>query len=572
MQDTLLFQMIERLSIASTLAFVLSQTTIFRRINFNYSYVSVLDKVKLSIIFGVIGIVGTYAGIPVDDALANSRVVGVMAAGLLGGPTIGAAAGLIAGGHRYLFGGFSALACALANVLEGLLAGWIKQRYPHSAMSWWVVLVSGIVGEIMQMAVILLVARPFEMAVTLVKDIAFPMIVANSIGLMIFMLIIKMTMGVQQQISAAQSQKVLAVAAQTLPYFRKGLNAESAKAAAEIIYANGTYQAVAVTDTEHVLAFVGADAEHHLSNHHQLTRATSQTLHSGTIYIANSRAEIGCECSDCQLTSAIVVPLKRGQEIIGTFKLYYANGKPVNQSDVVFAEGLAHLFSIQLELAEIDRQAKLAANAELKALQTQINPHFLFNTLNTITSLIRTQPALARDLLIKLSAIFRFTLQKAGRNITIAEEMTQVSAYLAIEKARYGPKLQVVEEIDPLTAPYLIPSLTIQPIIENAVIHGLKPKIDGGTIAISIQRSKQDIIITITDDGVGMDLVSANPLNQTSNEHIGLVNVHERLRSQYGVAYGLKIDSTVDVGTVVTITIPQIIANEGEANAQSVNC
>lgn len=571
MEETLLMQMIERLSIAATLAFVLSQTTIFRRIT--YSYVSVMDKVKLSLIFGGIGIVGTYAGIPVDDALANSRVVGVMAAGLLGGPAIGAAAGLIAGGHRYLmFGGFSAFSCALANVLEGLLAGWIKQRYPHSPMSWWMVLLSGIVGEIMQMVVILLTARPFEMAVTLVKHIALPMIVANSIGLMIFMLIIKMTMEVQQQVGAAQSQKVLAIAAQTLSYFRKGLDTASAKAAADIIYANGSYPAVAVTDTERVLAFVGTDAEHHLSRHHQLTLATNKTLQTGNIYIAKSPEEIGCQCPGCLLTSAIVVPLKRGEQIIGTFKLYYVDNKPVNQSDVVFAEGLAHLFSTQLELAEIDRQAKLAANAELKALQAQINPHFLFNTLNTITSLIRTKPDLARSLLVKLSAIFRFTLQKAGRNITIADELTQVSAYLAIEKARYGDKLHIEENIDLSTGEYLIPSLTIQPVIENAVIHGLKPKNDGGTITISIQKTMQDIMIMVADDGVGMDLAAANPLKHPFNDHIGLMNVHERLRGQYGGSYGLTIDSTIGAGTVVTITIPQITANEGETCAQSPDC
>ncbi|MBU2702550.1 two-component system sensor histidine kinase LytS [Sporomusaceae bacterium BoRhaA] len=572
MGETLLLEMVERMSIAATLAFILSQTTIFRRIN--YRYITLLDKVKLSIIFGCIGIVGTYAGIPVDDALANSRVVGVMAAGLLGGPVMGTAAGLIAGGHRYLlFGGFSAFSCALSNVVEGLFAGWVKQRCPHNPMPWWIALISGVVGEMMQMAIILLTARPFDMAFTLVQHIALPMIVANSIGLTIFMLIIKMTMDVQQQAGAAQSQKALAVAAQTLPYFRKGLDKASAKAAAEIIYANGSYHAIAVTDTEQVLAFIGAEAEHHLSYRHGLTLATNHALQSGDIYIAKSQAEIGCPFPHCRLTSAIVVPLKCGEQVIGTFKLYYTNKNLLNQSDVVFANGLAQLFSIQLELAQIDYQAKLAAHAELKALQAQINPHFLFNTLNTITSLVRTKPDLARNLLLKLSAIFRFTLQKAGRNITIAEELTQVRAYLSIAAARYGNKLHIEEKIDPVTEVYLVPSLTIQPIIENAITHGLKPKVDGGTITIAIQNKINDIIITITDDGVGMDLRKLNPLHHAlSTEHIGLMNVHERLHGQYGGSYGLTIDSTVGHGTAITITLPKITANEGDVYAQKLDC
>jgi two-component system sensor histidine kinase LytS len=423
------------------------------------------------------------------------------------------------------------------------------------------------------MVIILLTARPFDMAVTLVQHIALPMIVTNSIGLAVFMLIIKTTIEVQQQAGAAQSQKALAVAAQTLPYFRKGLDQASARAAAEIIYANENYHAVAVTDSERVLAFVGAEADHHLSARHKMTFATNHALQSGSIYIAKDKEEIGCQFPGCRLTSAIVVPLKRGGQVIGTFKLYYINKNRVNQSDVVFAQGLGQLFSIQLELAEIDHQAKLAAKAELKALQSQINPHFLFNTLNTITSLVRTRPNLARDLLVKLSAIFRFTLQKSGRSITIAEELTQVGAYLSIEKVRYGEKLSVEETVDPLVRTCFIPSLTIQPIIENAIIHGLKPKVDGGTIAIDIRQSGHDIAITITDDGVGMNLAVFDPLRQASSaNHIGLLNVHERLRGQYGSAYGLTIRSTVGLGTEVTIKLPKINVSEGDVYAQNLNC
>ncbi|CUH97372.1 hypothetical protein P22_3500 [Propionispora sp. 2/2-37] len=572
MEETLLFKMVLRMCVAANLAFVLSQTSVFRRIT--YRYMRVKDKIMLALIFGGIGIVGTYTGIPVDNALANSRVVGVMAAGLLGGPAIGGAAGVIAGAHRYfLFGGFTAFSCALANVVEGLLAGWIKGRYPRHPMPWWLVLISGMAGETLQMAIILLTARPLEAAWTLVQHIALPMIVANSIGLTIFMLIIKTTMEVQQQAGAAQSQKALAVAAETLPYFRKGLDEASARAAADIIYDKGSYHAIAVTDTERVLAFVGVGEDHHLLNDSGFTLATDHALQNGMIYIARSKAEVGCHYPHCPLSCSIVAPLKRGDQVIGTFKLYYTDSSLLNQSDVVFANGLAHLFSIQLELAEIDRQAKLAANAELKALQAQINPHFLFNTLNTITSLVRTKPDLARDLLLKLGSIFRFTLQKSGHNITIAEEMAQVRSYLTIEKARYGRKLNFAETIHPGTQLYLIPSLTIQPIVENAIVHGLKPKVDGGMIGIRIAEQENNIVIAIEDDGVGMDLTEYNPLkNVSSGNHIGLRNVHERLHGQYGSPYGLYIHSVVGAGTAVTIMLPKIAAQEGEVRAQHINC
>ena len=570
MEDSLLLKMVERMSIAATLAFLLSQTPLLQRLN--YRSVTIFDKAKLAVIFGLIGIVGTYAGIPVDDALANSRVIGVMAAGLIGGPVMGAAAGLIAGGHRYfLFGGFSAFSCALANLVEGLFAGMVRKWYPHAALPWWVVLLSGVVGEVLQMAIILLTARPFDMALTLVEHIALPMIVANSIGLTIFMAIIRMTMDVQQQAGAAQSQKALAIAAETLAYFRKGLDEASAQAAADIIYATGSYHAVAVTNATEVLAFVGDGAEHHRARRHELTKATVRVLQSGEIFVARTREEIGCPCGICRLESAIVAPLKRGEQVIGSFKLYYTNSKLLNQSDVVFAKGLAQLFSIQLELAEIDRQAKLVARAELKALQAQINPHFLFNTLNTITSLIRTKPDQARELLQKLGSIFRFALQKAGHAITLEEELAQVRAYLAIEKARYEEKLCIEENIDERLGACLIPSLIIQPIVENAVIHGLKPKVDGGTIWLDVQQRSSDVVVVIRDDGVGMDLQACHPLEQNSAAHIGMQNVHERLQGQYGGSYGLTVQSAPGEGTVVTLVLPCKTRSE-EEHAQQHCC
>jgi len=200
--------------------------------------------------------------------------------------------------------------------------------------------------------------------------------------------------------------------------------------------------------------------------------------------------------------------------------------------------------------------------AELKALYAQINPHFLFNTLNTITSLVRTKPDLARELLIQLGAMFRYTLHKTGRIITLNEELAQVRAYLKIEQARHGDKLIVSEDISPSLGKYLIPFLTIQPLVENAIKHGLQPKEHGGRIMIQAKEVDEDIIINIIDDGVGMDVQKRCFLTTTlSAECIGLSNVHERLKGQYGAGYGLSISSTLGSGTTVTLRIPKKIGN-----------
>lgn len=559
MDSSLLWKMIERMSVAATLAFLLSQFSIFRRMIYRRGNLG--EQVAITIVFGFIGILGTYSGIPVGDALANSRVIGVMAAGLIGGPIMGVSAGIIAGGHRYLLGGFTAFSCALANICEGLLAGMVHRYYPEKVIPWWIALVAGIVGEVMQMVIILLTARPYDLARELVEAIALPMIVVNSLGVAIFMLIIKTAMYTQEQVGAEQSHKALDIATKTLPYLRHGLDRQSAEATAQIIFNAGGYEAVAITDSEQVLAFVGVEATHHSPDTLGLTTSTRQVLSSGEMYIAQSPTEIGCSCTNCKLASGVVVPLKRANQVIGTLKLYYTQAGAVGQADIVFASGVAHLFSTQLELTEIDRQAKLVVRAELKALYAQINPHFLFNTLNTITSLVRTKPDLARELLIKLGAMFRYTLHKTGRTITINEELAQVRAYLMIEQARHGEKLMIEEDISPLLGKYLIPFLTIQPLVENAIKHGLQPKEHGGRIMIQAIEVDQDIIINIIDDGVGMDVQERCPLAVPSAECIGLSNVHERLRGQYGAGYGLSILSILGSGTTVTLRIPKKIGD-----------
>ncbi len=566
MTKLLLWEMIERISVAATLAFVLSQTDIFRRLINRRN--TRLDAWLLTVFFGLVGIIGTYAGIPVNDALANSRVVGVMSAGLIGGPAMGAAAGIIAGGHRYLLGGFTAFACALANLCEGLLAGLVHRLYPRRPIPWWLALVAGIIGEVMQMGIILLTAQPYYLAAALVDEIAMPMIVANSIGLSVFMLIIKTVGAGQEKIGAEQSHKALHIANKTLSVLRRGLNDDSAQKTVQIILSATDYDAVAITNMERVLAFAGAESNHHAPpSAAQLTAATRKVLATGELQIAQDKEGIGCSHAGCRLSSAIIAPLKCGDRVIGALKLYYTHKNNIAQSDQIFASGLAHLFSTQLELTEIEHQAKMAAHAKMKALHAQINPHFLFNTLNTITSLVRTKPDLARDLLIKLSAIFRYTLHKAGRNITLDEELAQVRAYLSIEQARHGEKLLVTEIIDAGLGRYLIPALTIQPLVENAIKHGLQPKPDGGILAIKAVERGENIEISITDNGMGMDLSARNPLTTPGAECIGLRNVHERLLGQYGDGYGLSITSQPDHGTRIAMLVPKKLNDEVTAYA-----
>jgi two-component system LytT family sensor kinase len=214
---------------------------------------------------------------------------------------------------------------------------------------------------------------------------------------------------------------------------------------------------------------------------------------------------------------------------------------------------------MQMELAELDRQVQLVTKAELDALHAQINPHFLFNTLNAIIAYVRTNPETARRLLIRLAAFFRQALKRHGHFNTLKEEIEYVNTYLVLEKARFREKLRVQRDIDPELLDYQVPVLTLQPLVENAVKHGVQPKVGQGTVFISAKKFNNEILFTIKDDGVGIS-VERLPMvllpGFGSGNGVGLSNVHERLKSLFGEDYGLRIVSELNKGTTIYVKVP----------------
>ena len=555
--ELLLLEMIKRMGLACIIALILTQANIFDRL-MNHS-MSKRDQIIFVLIFSALAIFGTYGGIPVDDALANSRMIGIMAAGLIGGPRLGLSVGLIAGIHRYFFGGFTAVACAVSSVLEGLLAGLLQKYYPQTPMPNYITFIAGAIGELVQMVVILVLAEPFDAALHLVDTIIIPMTIANSLGLMLFYHIIKQAKLHKEVIVASQSNAILTIARNTVSYLRKGLDASTAEAVVNIIKTHSSYAAVSITNRTSVLTYVGAEFNHHgPHNTKELTEMTRTALSTATIQIAKSKEEIGCPHEGCTLTSSIVVPLIVAHQVVGALKLYYTNySRSITSVDIAFAQGLADLFSTQLELAEIDKQSKLAEEAKLQALYTQIKPHFLFNTLNTISALIRTNPELARRLLLKFSQLFRFVLHNSGKIISFAEALHHVKAYLEIEEARFGDKLNVVFDIPSSIEHLMLPALVLQPIVENAVKHGIHPLSDGGQLTIRAAETPHELHIDIIDNGVGFQQDPQQFLDQPKAKHIGITNVHQRLKSIYGPDYGLLIKKQPHGGTCVSLRIPK---------------
>jgi len=204
----------------------------------------------------------------------------------------------------------------------------------------------------------------------------------------------------------------------------------------------------------------------------------------------------------------------------------------------------------------IEEQRRLLVQARLDALTAQINPHFLFNTLNSIASLVRTDPETARQVIFRLSNILRQLLKKHENFATLRDEMTFIDDYLSIEVIRFGQdKLQIIKEIDEQTLPLMVPSMLLQPIIENAIRHGLSPRLEGGIILIRSFRQDGRLLLEVRDNGVG---IAASALERVFQQGIGISNVRERLRVLYGADFTFHIDCPPEGGTSIRVAIPLV--------------
>ena len=554
----IIIALVQQAGLIIIIALLLSRLSIFTRI-IKSTPRRLRDSLFPVMVLGGLGIIGTYTGVPIQGALANARMVPVFVGGLLGGPVVGILAGVIAGVHRWGIdiGGFTAVSCMISTIAEGALAGYLSRRFYKSGNKPVFALLSAAAAEVMQMLIILATARPFPDAVKLVEIISIPMIIANSIGCALIILAFEHLFNEAERLAARQSQQVLRIADQTISLLRKGLTEETACRTARIIYKEMSLEAVAITNRDKILVHVGRADDHHKPGTSLLTKITREVLQSGELRVARNREEIGCSYPGCTLRSAVIAPLIQGSDCIGALKLYKGEVNGINQADIETARGLAVLFSSQLELSRLDEQKELLRKAELRALQAQINPHFLFNAINTIVSLIRTEPEKGRELLLHLGTFYRNNLHSGEASVPLDMEINHIKAYLEIEKARFDERLTVAFDI-PESLKIQVPPLLLQPLVENAVIHGIQPKPEGGKITVKAFPVENGTILSVNDNGMGLkegdDPFCGDP--EELADSIGLLNIRQRLLNAYGPSAALQLECNDHEGTTARIFIP----------------
>jgi LytS/YehU family sensor histidine kinase len=350
------------------------------------------------------------------------------------------------------------------------------------------------------------------------------------------------------------SANVLDLLVEAIPHLRGGLRPESAAFTARLLYANLDLDACAVVDRERVLAYVGHGEDHHRVGGPALTGLTRKAVASGEPVVARSREEIGCPDPACPLTAVVIAPFVVRGQVVGALKLYRA-GTALSEDDERSAVGLARVLSVSLEAAELDARSELVTQAELDALRARISPHFLYNTLTTIAALTRTDPRRAHDLVVDFAEYFRDSLQRHAEFVTLDEELEHVEQYLRFEHARFGERLRVAFDIDPRARLALVPVLTVQPLVENAIVHGLGPRGGAGTVRLEARPEDDGIALTVYDDGVGFDPATAQP----QGLGIGLDNVNQRLTKLFGETSAVRISSAPGAGTSVGFHVPSRI-------------
>ena len=535
---------------------------------FTYSRYRLRDKIMLLFIFGAFSAVGNWMGIPILESMANTRIVGPIAGGLLGGPLVGVGAGILGAIPRYFMGGFTMWASVSANMIAGCISGWVYYRFGPQRISLPIAAVTAFASEAILKILVLAISEPFAAAWELEKIIAVPTMISNTLAVVFFVYIVHDIFQEQEKAQALSVQQAIRMLQTTSGFMQSGLNEETAGKVAQIIYNETKAAAVAVTNLEKILAFNGIGADHHQVGAPILTAATKTMMKTKHTVIFNNSKDIGCPHPECKLTAVIEIPLIVSNELLGSIKLYKANKEIISLQEVELIQGIADFLSLQLAQRKLDEQQLVLLQIECQMLKAQINPHFFFNTLGTIQALIDTSPKDAKVLVKDLAEFYRRTLKRSADAVTLQEELQSVRNYVRIEKVRFGEKINIVESVPDALLCHQVPLFSLQLLVENAIRHGISLKKESGTIQISAWQDGSFFYVQVDDDGVGIAAENLSrilddfPEKKGDGLGIGLVNIHRRIQRFYGESCGLQVKSSQGKGTRVTMRLPLNVMEE----------
>jgi two-component system LytT family sensor kinase len=357
-------------------------------------------------------------------------------------------------------------------------------------------------------------------------------------------------MGTPRQQATYETLHTTSVAVSAL---RGGLTSTAAASAAPALRRLLGTPAVAIADRQSLLAYDGPER-----HRDALARCLGEVVESGRT-IPLTAADMGCGHDDCPVRAGVAVPICVEGSVVGAIVAL----APSAATDLVRATGeVARFVSTHLALAELDASRTRTVQAQLNFLRAQISPHFVYNALTAIESFVRSDPDRARDLLLGFAEFTRSTFREHSQYVTLAEELHLVESYLELERARFGDRLAVILRVAPETLSVRVPSLVLQPLVENAIRHGLERRSGSSLLRIVAADGGHEAVVTVEDDGAGADPRHLYDIlsGRRVTDSVGLRNVDERLRATFGSDHGLTIETGLGAGTKITIHLPKYSA------------
>lgn len=516
---------------------------------------SLKSQVFLSVIFGGMVILSTYTGIDIGSYRLNTRVIGAMAAGLLGGPIVGLYASLIGAIYVYLFSSPQAfaMASAFSTMMFGLLGGGFYPYFQRGKWKYQDLFLLACFAEVCDMVCLLRFTVPVQMALNTILEISLPMILLNAGGILIFISSFNHVF-IQQDIERSrQLQQASGLVRKCLPLLVNGIeDRDNMEKFAQTILEETDWAGVIITNRNEIIACGQKEIEKHFQIGEEIPDIGVRVIESGGMETM-SQVPLSSPWHEWMKEySLIAAPFMIRDQAAGCLIVWVKKQWVIRKSELELHQHLVDLSSYQLALSELERQKDMRQKAEFKALQFQVNPHFLFNALNTVSCVCRENPERARELLITLANYFRYNLNSEAYMVPFEEEMDHVRDYLELEKARFEEKLIITYDI-PKEIGIEIPTLILQPIVENAVRYGMNRE-GKRMVKLRAEKEANGCRVYICDEGKGMPdevlkkLMSGQPIGNS----VGLSNVHKRMKSIYGEDNGLRITSSKE-GTCVEL-------------------
>ncbi len=552
-----LFSIFQQVAILFVIAFLFSRSSAFQLLVKNS--LRKRDWLLLYGIFSFISIMGsvlaTNVSLSPEDhhwTQVDSPSIGAVLAGFLGGPVLGTAVGLTSGIYRYNLGGATDIAGFLGTTLAGVLSGlvYLLMVRKNQAMrfDWKIAVATVCTAELMMKALVFPFANSFNEALALIQITTLPSLIGNSIGAALFVTILND----RERSGASYTTSALHMAKYLVDVLKYGFNERAAKKIVNIIREETRIATVAITNHNNkIMAIAGIGTDHHQVGDEIAASLIQKAIEQQrVIFIDGSAHQFQCTiATNCPLNSALIAPLAVDGNVLGVLLLFEPKRRFFPKLNRALGKGVADLLSEQMRLSIYQEQLAIA---EHKLLIAQINPHYLANALNTVSAVMRTDTTRAKELLAKLAFLMRKNIKQGNETSTLGQELEHLDAHLSIELVRYGDKLQIEKSIEPELMNALLPSFSLQPVVENAIKHGTSRLLMPGIIHIHAYQVANRLIRIEVKDNAGQ----YQSTQASTNKGLGMKNVDGRIKELFGGQYGLSVDCEPNQYTTVTLTLP----------------